>query len=178
MPPVSAGPSWLGPPWATDLLQRASRVLAEQSWPDDGQLRWFGWGEPSAELLSSMPGRWVKMSTHPTGEPATAASAGIHVMVERLSGDRAERLDGLARLWNEVKPDGLLALTYPVAIGPTAPEAASVVADDILVDHQRLVEDLLLAASGRILAADMVVHHPPFEATGTTWATLVLRRLR
>ncbi|MDH4280372.1 MAG: hypothetical protein OEZ14_00625 [Acidimicrobiia bacterium] len=180
---TSVVPPWLSPSAAADVLGRASWVLTGQSWLEEGDVHWCGWGEPSAELVASMPGRWVtspgplsdESTTGPAG-PMTAA--GVHVMVDRLAHDLPGRLDGFTRLWNLVAVDGLISLTYPVHAGPEVMSGAASRGEKILIDHRQLVEELLLATSGRLLTVDMVVHHPDSAADGMTWATLVLRRLR
>lgn len=182
-PSLPTVPPWLTTQPASDLIRQASSVLGGQRWLDEGELRWFGWGGPSAELNSSMPGRWVTAPTGPSGGSETqmadrVRAAGVHAMVDHLAVDRARRLDWFARLWREVKIDGLIALTYPVDAGSTAPDGGSIEGGGFPVDHRRMVEELLAATGGRVLTADLVVHHPQSIADGTTWATLVLRRLR
>lgn len=108
--------------------------------------------------------------------------AGRHVMVDRLPPRRSDRLELLTELWAPVTTDGFLALTYAVDDGARRSRSTvgaqpdnTTIDDNTAVDHQRLVEDLLEATSGRILTDDVAVHAS--SAVGITWATLVLRRL-
>ncbi len=110
------------------------------------------------------------------------AVVGVHVMVTRLLTRRADRVDWIAGLWEQVVTDGFLAFTLPFGAGSAVDHdvgtatAGYASGAPMACDHGQLIEELLEATAGRIVTDELVVHRPPVDGEHH-WVTLILRRL-